>query len=149
MKISTSTSTRGFTLIEVMVVIAILGILFAIALPNFSAWRESHAIRTSTDTLLTHLKQARLLATSENRTVQITFPSTGSYTLDPYSSNRTFDLDEYHSDMLIHVAGDIGTPPADIVFQSIGTATAWNGVFTLNTHSKQLTMNTVGRSFEQ
>jgi prepilin-type N-terminal cleavage/methylation domain-containing protein len=36
-------SKKGFTLIEVMIVIAIIGILFAIAIPNFIAYSQKQA----------------------------------------------------------------------------------------------------------
>jgi len=51
--------TRGFTLVELMVTIAIVAILAAIAFPNFEASIRSNRIATSTNELIGALTLAR------------------------------------------------------------------------------------------
>ena len=38
--------TKGFTLLEILVVVVIVGLISAIALPNFSDWKKDREIRT-------------------------------------------------------------------------------------------------------
>jgi type IV pilus assembly protein PilA len=46
MKIVASNSRSAFTLVEIMIVVAVIGILAAIAIPNFAAGRETAAKNT-------------------------------------------------------------------------------------------------------
>ena len=41
MKLNSTHTRRGFTLVEIMIVVAIVGLLAAIAIPNFLRYRES------------------------------------------------------------------------------------------------------------
>jgi len=54
-----STPSEGFTLIELIITIAIIGILSTIAIPGFSSLRASTEIATSINTFVTHLHLAR------------------------------------------------------------------------------------------
>lgn len=53
---------RGFTLIEVLVAIAILGILTALAMPNFSASIKRYRINAIRDEISSSLELARITA---------------------------------------------------------------------------------------
>jgi type IV fimbrial biogenesis protein FimT len=66
---------RGFSLVEVMLVIAIMGILAGIALPNFTEWVASERVRGSANDLYAGLMMARSEAMKRNAQVNIARPS--------------------------------------------------------------------------
>lgn len=59
----------GFTLIEVLVVVAILGFLMAIGIPTFSTWLRNVQIRNQADSLLSGVQLARSEALRRNERV--------------------------------------------------------------------------------
>ena len=59
----------GFTLIEVMVVVAIVGIGSAIGIPSYLQWNERYQLRQVTSELRSTLLEARMAAKNRNITV--------------------------------------------------------------------------------
>ncbi len=69
---------RGFTLIEVMISLAVLGIVVMLALPSFSDWIQNSQIRVAAEAGLNGLQTARSEAIRRNLPVQLAFgPNTG------------------------------------------------------------------------
>lgn len=74
----------GFTLIEMMTAIGILGILAAVAIPGYISWLPQIRLSGATHQIVGDLMNARMLAVKESKDVTI---STGasSYTVTPQS----------------------------------------------------------------
>jgi type IV fimbrial biogenesis protein FimT len=69
---------RGFTLIEVMISITVLGIILMIGLPSFASWLQNQQLRAASEALLNGLQTARAEAIRRNLLVQIVVgPGTG------------------------------------------------------------------------
>jgi type IV fimbrial biogenesis protein FimT len=63
----------GFTLFEVMIVLAIMAVIAAIAVPNMIGWRVDSKLRGAVENLKGDLNAAKMMAVRENAFVVINF----------------------------------------------------------------------------
>ena len=75
-------SSKGFSLIELMIVIAVLGIVLAIAAPNFTAYRDKTNLKEAARGISSDMLLAKQRAVSESRNYQIDFSeAANTYTI--------------------------------------------------------------------
>lgn len=105
--IHTHSKQLGFTLVELMVAIAIMAIVIAFAVPSFEQIRNGNRLSSGANDLLTALQLARTEAIRRNRA--ITFCPTDPGQTDCLSSPTMFDEGFYW--MVV----DRGATPAEVI----------------------------------
>ena len=72
----------GFTLIELMLAIAVLVILLTLAMPSFRTWMQNIQIRNATEAILTGIQRARAEAVGRNTSVSFVMAADSSWTVN-------------------------------------------------------------------
>ena len=86
---------KGFTLIELVVAIAIVAIVVAIAIPGWLSWRDGVKVRGAASSLKADFERAKLRAVRENGNVCVLFTGNTTYQVftDP-NEDSVRDADE-------------------------------------------------------
>lgn len=79
----------GFTIIELLTVIAIIAIISAITIPNMIAWRTNQQLNSMAREVLSMINGARIAAIKNNATVTITFDAAGKKVTTSYINRAT------------------------------------------------------------
>jgi len=118
----------GFSLIELMVVVAVLGILTAFALPSYSVWMENTRIRNAAESIQAGLQIARIEAIKHNAPVQFTLggvtPSqwtVGCVTVVANTCPATIASHSGTEGGAAHITVDAVGGATTVVFNSLGT----------------------------
>lgn len=82
---------KGFTLVETVIVVAIIGILTAIAIPNFILWLPDMRLKAAARDLHSNMQKARMQAVKTNLNSAIVFDSANNRYL--LCSDQGADLD--------------------------------------------------------
>lgn len=68
----------GFSLVEFMVAVAIIGIVTALAIPSYQAWVQNTRIRNAAESIQSGIQMARAEAVGRNTPVQLDFRGAAS-----------------------------------------------------------------------
>lgn len=121
--------SRGFTLVELLVTVVVLGILTAIAVPGFQSWIQSSRTLTVTDELNTAIQLARSEALKRRKNVIICRANAAFNACEDGADWSSGWLTREVSGQMIRVweapAGTtVSGPAAGITFRSNGLSSA-------------------------
>lgn len=82
----------GFSMVELMVVVSVIGILMAMGLPSYQIWMENTKIRTATESVQSGLQKARVEAIKRNTPVQFALGTNSAWTISCVTAALCPDL---------------------------------------------------------
>lgn len=140
---------KGFTLLELLIVIMLIGIISAIALPGFQGWMVKSRLNGAARQVMTELMETRSKAVSQNNRFRVFFINNHQYTiLDDRNNNNSADTGE--PTLTRDIEGDYFdvrfTATANPIFYPRGTA--FGTTVTLSNGAggtKTITVSTAGR----
>ncbi len=77
----------GFTLVEMMIIIMVIGIMASLAAPPLFRFVQSNNLNTTSDRMMADLQYARAISISNGRVLRFSSDSGGYQIIDPVSGN--------------------------------------------------------------
>ena len=84
----------GFSIFELLIVIAVIAVVSAIITPNIISWRNNSKLRTAAGNLKADLEMAKVNAIKENNFVAMKFQGDAYEVFEDRSDDGTRDADE-------------------------------------------------------
>ena len=114
-------SQAGFSLIEVLIVIAIIAIGTLLASPNYIRWNNQHQLRQAVTELQTQLALARMAAMNRSTAIRVTLAASGSRVTISITDETSGSVVIRPTTFMAAVTNVSGGP---IVFSSLGVRTS-------------------------
>ena len=129
----------GLTLLELIIVLAIMGIVIAVAGLHFIRFSAAHRLHEAAREITSDLQFARLLAVKENRDIQVVFRT------DSYEIMRASDLHLVKSRNFNSDYPEIHLPDLSVIFNSRGNASPATITVSHFMGTKQVTVTSTGK----
>lgn len=127
--------TRGYTVLELLIVIAILVLLLATIIPSFLDFRRSSILNTETQELITMVNRARLLSVSSKNDEQfgVHFQTSKIVLFQgaTYSAGASTNEEHLFNSMLMLSNITVNGGGSDVLFEKVTGATSQNATTTL------------------